>query len=231
MAEPVERYWRLEAYRNKLRHSLAARFLLRFHVALILAVTILAGWLADRLLLEVMHVETILLRYPLSIFAAYFVFYAGIAAWLRYSGIGQYLDARGASELAGEEVPVPPMRMGSSADASDWAGLANLPMDPEGCLWIVGVAVVFFGLGGYLLFTAPSMFADVVLEVLLAAGLLRGVRRAEKHGWMKGVWANTWGSLAFALVVAFFIGLFAQAQVPPATTLHQLWTTMRHPGR
>ena len=229
MADETERHWRLEAYRNKLRHSLRARFLIHFHVALILAATIASGWLVDRMLLEVMHAKAIIVRYPLAILAAYFVFFAGVAAWLRFSGVRGYLDPAGVEELTGDGVQVPPQWWGKNDD--EWVGLAVLFGDPIGCLWGVAMIVLFFGFGGYVLYAAPSLFADVLLEVILAAGLLRGMRRAEKYDWMNGVVANTWPSLLFSLIVAFFIGLFALGQVPPSTTIHELWNTMRHSGR
>ena len=79
--------------------------------------------------------------------------------------------------------------------------------------------------------SAESLFADVVLELLLAAGLLRGLRRLERTGWLDGLWANTWPSLAFGVVAALFAGWMAQVLSPNATTLFEAWRMQHATGK
>jgi hypothetical protein len=222
---PRDEYWRIEAYRERLKHSLAARFLLRYHVSLILAASITSAVSTDLALLGA-GVRAMIVRYPLAIVAGYAAFYAGIAAWLRYSGIREYLDRTRAEELIGDDVKVPPWRE-SSVDPGDILGAAAAP---EGCLWIAGFVALFFIFGGYALVAAPTLFADVVLELFIAAGLLRGVRRAEGGGWMRGAWANSWPTLAASLFVALLLGAMALNTSPRSSTLQELWQAIRHPG-
>jgi hypothetical protein len=214
--------WRLEIFRDRLRHSLAARFLLRFHVSLFLAGSVATGWIVDRLLLGAGW-QAMLWRYPLAIAAAYLAFLGGVAAWLRYSGIREYLDRRNAAALVGDDVargrPTDWRTQGRSWDAVDIPWLAT---DFEGCLLSLLLLAAFFAFGRYLIFAAPSLFADVVLELLLAAGLLRGVRRIESSGWIAGVWANTWPTLAFALAASLFVGWLGKSTQPPSSTLPEL---------
>lgn len=213
--------WRLEIFRDRLRHSLAARFVLRFHVSLILAASIATGWAVDRALLAVGS-HSMLSRYPLAILGAYLAFLGGVAAWLRYSGIRQYVSSRRARELVGDEVPRGGPLAARPASRVDIADLAGFPGDIDGCLIALGLAAIFFALGGYLVVVAPSFFADVVLELLLAAGLLRGIRRVESSGWIAGVWGNTWPTLAFVLALALLAGWLARSIDPPARTLPEL---------
>jgi hypothetical protein len=56
---------------------------LRFHMTLILMATVCSGFLATRLLLA-MHVDNVLVRYPLAVIFAYLVFFTAIKLWLKY---------------------------------------------------------------------------------------------------------------------------------------------------
>ena len=210
--------WHREVVRDRLKRSLAARFFLRFHVSLMLLASILGGWGVDALLLKAGW-TTMMWRYPIAMVAGYLFFMGTAWLWLQVSGIGEYIRESRAQELVGEKVPPPePSRPGS--DWSDWpAALAY----PDGCLVVVVLAVVFFALGGYLFIAAESLFADIVLELLLAAGLIRGLRRLQRSGWLDGLWANTWPSLVFGVVVAFIAGWFAHVSAPKATTLFEAW--------
>ena len=220
--------WRIEVYRDKLKRSLSARFFLRFHVSLILFATLLAGFIVDVALLHA-GLKSMLVRYPLAILAAYATFVCGIRLWLDYSGIAEYLDRNKAEKLVGDGVPIgEPIKPGGGG----WIeGLNFAPVDGDGCLAVIAIVVVgaaiFFALGGYAFMAADSIFADVVLEILLAAGLLRGVRRMERGGWLPGLWSSTWPSLAFTLCVALSLGLYAR-HVPEATTLPDLIAHFHH---
>jgi hypothetical protein len=63
--------------RFKKRHSL------RFHMSLILVATVCSGFLATRIMLA-MHLENVLLRYPLAVAFAYLVFFVLVKLWLKY---------------------------------------------------------------------------------------------------------------------------------------------------
>jgi hypothetical protein len=229
-----EEAWRIEVYRERLKRSIPARFFQRFHVSLILAGSIFAGWAVDVLLLQ-SGLRPMLLRFPLAILCAYCAFIGGARLWLDYSGIDEYLKRTKAAELTGDEEPAsrpPPIAESRRhGNVLDFLELGSLD---EGCLVAVGVAllvgIVFFTFGGYAVMAAEAIFADVVVELLLAAGLLRGVRRVERGGWLGGLWSNTWPSLAFTLALAIAAGFVAQKVAPSASTLGELWTALHAPG-
>ena len=221
--------WRIEVFRERLRHSLAARFVLRYHVAFMVAACILGGWLVDVALLRAGWLD-MRWRYPLAIVAAYLAFLGAVRAWLWYSGIGEMITRRKADELLAEQHPTPlevsTRRWDVLSDPGAWW---LFPPDPEGCLYVIVVAAAFFAFGGYVVVAAPSFAADVVLEALLAAGLIRGVRRVESSGWITGVWKATRGSLAFTFTVALLFGAWAHAYAPGAATAMEALTEARHP--
>lgn len=63
--------------RFKRRHSL------RFHMSLILLATVCSGFLATRTMLA-LHLENVLLRYPLAVLFAYLIFFVSVKLWLKY---------------------------------------------------------------------------------------------------------------------------------------------------
>ena len=60
-----------------------SRHPLRFHMSLVLMATVCSGFLATRIMLA-MHLENVLLRYPLAVVFAYLVFFVSIKLWLKY---------------------------------------------------------------------------------------------------------------------------------------------------
>ncbi len=209
---------RIEKYRQSLKHSLNARFVLRGHVTLIIFATSLVTWLVDFMLLKV-GVVSMMARYPLAILAGYGAFLLCVKIWLNYSGIQEYLNQRDAEEMVNE-------RRNSRADGGSWdgSGLDLIPSgDGEGCLVVIAVAIVgfilFWGLGVF----ATQLFADVVLEVILAAGLLKGLKKAESSGWLTGAWGSTKYWLMIMIVAAIGFGAWARSHYPNAHTALQVY--------
>ena len=225
--ENTEEHWRIAVYRDKLRRSLAARFYLRFHVSLILGAAILGGWIFDIALLRA-GMTSIGWRLSLAVLAAYGVFTLGVWMWLRYSGIGEYVKRTKAEALVGDGVDMP-----GFPKPIDLPDPSYLILGGDGCLLALGILfvvfVLFFALGGYAFMAADAIFADIVIEMLLAAGLLRGVRRMQRSGWFASLWKNTWPSLVFSLLVAVCLGAFARHWAPHAATLKELWITVHTP--
>jgi hypothetical protein len=205
---------RLDTTRGRLAHSLAARFSLRLHVSLILLLSVAVGWTTDVVLLK-QGVPDMRMRYPLAVVAAYLAFFAGVRLWIRHSGVRRYLTVRGGNELSDAVAPA------QTNDRRVDLGPLDGPIDPEGCLVVLAGIAVFFFLGGYLWLYPASVFAEVVLELLLAAGLLKGLRHVASSGWTVGVWRATRWSFGFTLCVALLVAWAASRWTPGATTLPQ----------
>jgi hypothetical protein len=217
---------RIESYRESLRYSLKARFLLRFHAALIITWTSLITWGVDFALLKAGLIAMIL-RYPLAILAGYVAFLISVRVWLEYSGISEYLNERRAEELLKSSSRYQ-TRGPSNWDVGDLGSLVG--GDAEGCLVVIAIAIagflLFWGLGAF----ATQLFADVVLEVILAAGLLKGLRKAESSGWLTGAWGSTKYWLLFVLVAAIIFAAWAQAKYPDASMAAQVFRAKKPLG-
>lgn len=113
--------------RQRLAGWLGQRFLLRFHLILILAFSFAIGLLATRLFLH-LGLETMHWRWPLALLAAYGAFLLALRLWLSYIGLGRFL----ASEK-GFDIDLPDVDLSASGGVSgggsgsgsgmfDWAG-------------------------------------------------------------------------------------------------------------
>ena len=76
--------------RQRLAGWLEQRFLLRFHLILILAFSFAIGLLATRLFLH-LGLEAMHWRWPLALLAAYGAFLLALRLWLSYIGLGRFL--------------------------------------------------------------------------------------------------------------------------------------------
>jgi len=213
---------RIETYRESLKYSLKARFFLRFHAGLIILWTSLITWGADVVMLKC-GALSMLVRYPLAIMVGYAAFLIGVKVWLGYSGIREYLNQRDAEELVKS-----PQQEVNQRDYFDWS-LDTFSGDAEGCLAMIVVAVAalltFWLLGAF----ATQLFADVVLEVILAAGLLKGLRKTESSGWLTGAWGSTKYWLLFVLVAAVIFAAWAHVKYPDSTTASQVLNAKNEP--
>lgn len=213
---------KLESYKRKLQTSLMARFYLRFHVSLILIFSIFCGWLSDLLLLKT-GLNLIILRYPLAVVGAYAAFMFAVWVWIEYSGIREYVNERKCEELIGDDVSETPEKR--SENYLDWLNVGD-PGASEGCITFIAVllaaVIIFYFFGGYLLANAAVFFAEIVVELLLAAGLLRGLNRVESSGWMLSVMNATFWSFIFTLSVAVLFGWWALTYHHAEITLGQI---------
>ena len=71
----------------RLERAIVARYSVRLHLSMILAACFAAGMIVSRLLLGI-GIESMLVRYPVALLAAYATFLLGIRLWLVYTGYG-----------------------------------------------------------------------------------------------------------------------------------------------
>jgi hypothetical protein len=206
------------------------RFVLRFHMAMILGLTFLAGLAVTKLLLVAGNTN-LAVRYGMAVTASYAAFLLLLKLWLLYVVKGEEPDEPDAVDVidAADGVvdvlrdlsgPTPSgFRAagggygggGGSASFGEPEGSsgASLVADAdEGFGLVLLAAVVLIGValaGGYLIYAGPTILAEAAFEALLASALIPGARRAEAAGWMRpAVRATVLPFLAmFALAVGF----------------------------
>jgi hypothetical protein len=101
---------------------------------------------------------------------------------------------------------------------------AEVMLFPEGCLLALVLLLVWavaFALGGYLIVYAAELMAELVFQLLLAAGLVRGIRRVDMLADFGIPRISLW-ALAGTLALSVFFGLFARNAYPQATTIAEV---------
>jgi hypothetical protein len=87
--------------RDRLERTIVARHAVRLHLTLILLACFATGLVATKLLL-VAGVDSMLVRYPVALVAAYAMFLLGIRLWLVYAGYGGDRTPSGGAKLKGQ---------------------------------------------------------------------------------------------------------------------------------
>lgn len=216
----------------------------RLHMGAIVALTGLAGFLSSALLLHAgMH--TMWQRYPTAVLAAYIVFLMLVWAWLRLRGdAADALDAGdvfdgGAGSRHGDPWNGGGGRSGgggasasfeSSASPAevDEINLADVVPDgfdaDEGIFVAIVIAMAAAAALGafWLVWAAPTLLAEILLDATLSAGLYRRLRHLEADHWVMTALRKTgWFFLVAALILAI-AGAASQALVPGADSIGDL---------
>lgn len=232
-----------------LAEYLSRQRLPRLQVALLLSVAGLAGFLASFLLLRLGLTE-MWLRYPAAILLAYAIFLLLLRLWLwaqtpssrdhdldfdlldfgdaaaeALSRAGSLrLDAGGA--VSGKHVELSGLNTAPSPNSSSLLDSLNIDVDwEEG--WLVVIAIVAL-LGAllaslYIVYTAPVLLAEIMLDGLLLAGLYKRLQGIERRYWLRAAIGRTW--LPVLLVAIFFTiaGVALSLAAPGARSIGEVW--------
>jgi hypothetical protein len=216
----------------------------RVQMALLVALTGGAGLLASFVLLQT-GLHTMWLRYPLALGVAYLVFLGLLWLWLR-TRASDYGDAvPGDLDFAPDHTCHPGLVSGGGGDfagggasASFDAAESNTVGDGLGSIadadeFAIPLAVVLLAAGLalsslYIVYAAPVLFAELLLDGVLAATLFRRLRGLATRHWVKTAVNRT--ALPFALT-AVFLGLCGAAMQVYAPDAHSLGEVLQHAGR
>ncbi len=235
-----------------IKRRLLRRRMPRFQVSLILSLTGLTGFLTSFSLLH-LGVPWMWLRYPIVILIAYCVFLLLLSLWLwlqrrslnidssvldfipsgatshgeslHFGGGGDF-DGSGAGGSWGESVSSSsPVSSGSSA--SNGIGF-DLDLE-EGWLILIALVALVGGLiaSFYVIYIAPSLLAEILVDGVLVAGLYRRVKHIEPRHWLRAAVRLT---LLPAILTAIFFtvaGYALQRAVPDAHSIGEVWNHVR----
>jgi hypothetical protein len=228
----------------------------RILVSLILSLTALAGFLTSFSLLH-LGVTLMWLRYPLAISVAYCVFLLLLALWLWSQRRGVDIDPSALDLIpteytqSGESFQFGGGDAGGGGAGGSWGEGASsassevpskgstfsavgLDLDiEEGWLLVVAIIALIGGLiaSFYLIYIAPVLLAELLVDGVLVAGLYRRVKGVEQRHWLRAAVRQT---VVPALLVALFFALAGyalQRAVPEAHTIGEVWDHMRRVDR
>ena len=223
----------------------------RLQVSLILLLTALSGFLTSFLLLS-QGVLKMWLRYPVAIVVAYGVFLGLLALWVwlqRNSGeaepdfdfdVVEDLssghehsfdggDDYGATETGGSwDASLSSTPDTVSDGTSSSFGFFDLDLE-EGILVVLALAALVLGLiaSFYVIYIAPALLAEILVDGVLVASLYKRVKRIEHRHWLRAAVRRT--VLPALLAAAFFTvgGYLLQQVAPEAHSIGEVWTQVR----
>jgi len=190
---------------EQLRGMLVRQGYPRLRMLLLVALAGGCGFLASYLMLH-RGVSSIALRYPLALCAAYAAFLLLLWAWLRTRArdYADLPDPGGGGQVGcAHDAP--------SASSSSFDALDGLSAADEAALPLLAIALVLIvALASlWVVYVAPTLFAELLLDGALAAGLYRRLRRSETRHWLETALRST--LLPFLLTVlalaAFGLGV------------------------
>lgn len=233
---------------TRARRQLQHRGWPRLQMALIVILTGAAGFLASHGL-RLAGVDALLLRYPLAVLMAYAVFLLLMWLWIRWrwdavaeafspdvgsgagnvprgspappwSGSGGHSGGGGASASWGEAATTSGADAGSGSLLEVADGEAGLPL--LALLALIAVAAGGLLASVWVVWTAPVLMAELLVDAAIAGGLYRRMQGMQVQGWWRLCLSHTiWPLLGLLL---FFAGLgwLAQELAPGAESLLQV---------
>ncbi len=230
-----------------IKQRLLRKGLPRLQVSLILLLTGLAGFLTSFSLLH-LGVSRMGLRYPIAIVVAYCVFLLLLRLWLVLQTRRLEFDPE-IPDLTPSGAPTPGGSAGLGGDRGDFGGggaggswgpskasttstrssfIDGLSFDldlDEGWLIVLALVALVGGLIAslYIVYIAPALLAEILVDWALLAGLYKRVQKIEQRYWLRAAIRRT--LLPAILVAVFFTvaGFAMQAAVPTAHSIGGFW--------
>lgn len=233
----------------RLQHRLEAESFPRIQMGLIVALTGGVGLLGSFLLLRA-GVESMAVRYPLALASAYVAFLLLLWLWLRTKA-DDYVDAPDLVDLipspgSGSGCTPPSMTSGGGGDfggggaSASFDGAADTPfleplssvgdaagsaMDADELVIPLVAIALAIGLAFaslYVVYLAPTLFAELLFDGALSYSLYRHLRATNSQHWLSTAFRRT--ALPFALTAVFLVaaGAAMAAYAPGARTLGEV---------
>ncbi len=220
---------------QRVEQRLRSENLPRLEMSLMVGLSGLSALLFSFLMLRC-GADSMALRYPAATLLAYGVFLCLLRLWLffhthrgeRDHGM-DFSDGLDAADIGLDLGRTASRAVDSAGDAVDASGtvLDGFDADALGFLLLALVAALAGGLAcAYVIWSAPALLAELVVDGLLIVGLQRRWRHCQPADWWSGAVRRTWIA---ALTVALFFGIagFALQRVSPGAhslgpALHQL---------
>jgi hypothetical protein len=217
--------------RERLVEKVKARMAVpRVQMMLLLGAAGGAGFLASYGLLQ-LGLDRMALRYPLAVGIAYLMFFLLLRLWLGFQddpdeysldGLDVAVDVADAGLDLGSAAPMP--ASGPSGPSLD----LGVPDFDEGIFLIVlaAVAAVVLGAVVYVIYLAPLLLAEVLVDGVLLVGFYKRLKRSEPEHWALCAVRRTWIPAIIVAVTFFFAGVIFQSLAPEARSIGGVWQSV-----
>lgn len=153
-----------------------------------------------------------------------------------FSGGGGRFGGGGASSSFEAPSPAPAVRMPVKASSGGGGGSSKggggfsfgLDLDDDSgflvVLAILAIAVAALGAAVYLIWSAPILLAEVLVDGLIMTGLYRRLKRTDDPDhWVLGAVRRTWIPALVVVILFSFAGWLLQRAVPEARSIGGAW--------
>ncbi len=107
------------------------------------------------------------------------------------------------------------------ADPSVWSDLSGLDGDEGGCLGVLVLLVLLaaFSAVVYVIWAAPLLLAELMLDGVIVTGVARHFRRVPRRDWLHSALRRTVVPFAILLLVVTTLGFVVQRADPEADSI------------
>lgn len=218
----------------------------RVQVAFIVALTAICGFLTSFLFLK-LGFSSMALRYPIAIFVAYcaFLIILKIWLWIQKNNLNLQVDMSGADFGGSSDVTESSGFTSAGGDfhggggGGNWGESSQSFSDGDSVLngvgfdldleelWLVILAIVAL-IGGilssfYIIYIAPILLAEILVDGLLVVGLYSRVGQIEKRYWLKTAIKRTIVPAILAVLFFTLAGFVMQKLAPEAVSIGQVF--------
>ena len=225
----------------------------RLNCALMVALATCAAFLSSVLLLGA-GMQSMALRYGAAALIGYLTFVLLIRGWVLWKRRQLSLepDVKLVDVLSNVDVPIPrssgggaepPMfsggRSGGGGSSVSYGSAASpgrtsgggisLDLDADDLVWLlIALAAAFAGAAAiaYVIYLAPVLLAEAIVDVLIAGGIYRRLRRHDSEYWTWHVLKRTAVPAAVVIVSAVVAGYALQRIAPEARSIGAVWASL-----
>lgn len=206
-----------------IRFLLERRASPRMHMLALVAATAAVGLVSSFLLLE-NGITAMVIRYPLAVLIAYAAFLCLVSVWLRCFGLRTRRHRDPSSgEWGFDLIDLPTHTAASRVAMASGGGSGGWDLDLGGDgIWLVvvaAIAIIAFSILVYVVYIAPALFAELLLDAGLAAGLYRRLASLERRSWLATALRRTAIPAASIAVLLGIGGHIMQAVYPDAVSI------------
>jgi hypothetical protein len=146
-----------------------------------------------------------------------------------FTGGGGQFGGGGAS--ASFDAPDVPLGESLGDAATSSAGALDLDLDDAVVIVAVIAAVAAaFAASIWIVISAPALFAEVLFDAALSAGLYHRLRRLDGRPWWESAIRRTWVPVLLTTVTFAAAGWVMQSFVPEAASIGAVWEHLTKPG-
>lgn len=131
------------------------------------------------------------------------------------------------SPVSAVRMPVKSSGGGGSSKGSGSGFSFSLDLDDSGflvVLAILAIAIAAFGAAIYLIWSAPILLAEVLVDGLIMTGLYRRLKKTDDpEHWVLGAVRRTWIPALVVVILFSFAGWLLQRAVPDARSIGGAW--------